>query len=103
MLSYINCDHLLPIVASALFGAFVGYCTRATISRLSSSSSAASRNLLAMANVYDNDTASGSAYKMVLVVRNDLKMGKGKACAQCSHAAVSFSFHPLFSFSRFLS
>lgn len=27
--------------------------------------------------------------KMVLVVRNDLKMGKGKACAQCSHAAVS--------------
>lgn len=28
-------------------------------------------------------------YKMVLVIRNDLKMGKGKACAQCSHAAVS--------------
>ncbi|XP_027197854.1 peptidyl-tRNA hydrolase 2, mitochondrial-like [Dermatophagoides pteronyssinus] len=27
-------------------------------------------------------------YKMVLVIRNDLKMGKGKACAQCSHAAV---------------
>merc|ERR1712179_848234 len=26
--------------------------------------------------------------KMVLVVRNDLKMGKGKAAAQCSHAAV---------------
>ncbi|XP_062887581.1 peptidyl-tRNA hydrolase 2, mitochondrial [Mobula hypostoma] len=28
-------------------------------------------------------------YKMVLVVRNDLKMGKGKVAAQCSHAAVS--------------
>ncbi|KPM11803.1 peptidyl-tRNA hydrolase 2, mitochondrial-like protein [Sarcoptes scabiei] len=27
-------------------------------------------------------------YKMVLIVRNDLKMSKGKACAQCSHAAV---------------
>ncbi|KAA0146154.1 hypothetical protein FNF29_08215 [Cafeteria roenbergensis] len=27
--------------------------------------------------------------KMVLVVRADLKMGKGKAAAQCSHAAVS--------------
>ena len=26
--------------------------------------------------------------KMVLVVRSDLKMGKGKAAAQCSHAAV---------------
>ncbi|ESO06185.1 hypothetical protein HELRODRAFT_64646, partial [Helobdella robusta] len=26
--------------------------------------------------------------KLVLVVRNDLKMGKGKVAAQCSHAAV---------------
>ncbi|XP_020017414.1 peptidyl-tRNA hydrolase 2, mitochondrial isoform X2 [Castor canadensis] len=28
-------------------------------------------------------------YKMILVVRSDLKMGKGKVAAQCSHAAVS--------------
>lgn len=28
-------------------------------------------------------------YKMVMVVRSDLKMGKGKVAAQCSHAAVS--------------
>jgi peptidyl-tRNA hydrolase len=28
-------------------------------------------------------------YKMVLVVRNDLPMGKGKAAAQCAHAAVA--------------
>lgn len=27
-------------------------------------------------------------YKMVLVVRNDLKMGKGKVAAQCSHATL---------------
>lgn len=27
-------------------------------------------------------------YKMMLVVRNDLKMGKGKIAAQCGHAAV---------------
>nr|XP_043898917.1 peptidyl-tRNA hydrolase 2, mitochondrial [Solea senegalensis]XP_043898918.1 peptidyl-tRNA hydrolase 2, mitochondrial [Solea senegalensis] len=31
----------------------------------------------------------GGEMKMVLVVRNDLKMGKGKVAAQCSHAAVS--------------
>ncbi|KTW31567.1 peptidyl-tRNA hydrolase [Pneumocystis carinii B80] len=28
-------------------------------------------------------------YKLVLVVRTDLKMGKGKVASQCSHAAVS--------------
>lgn len=33
-------------------------------------------------------TAPRGDYKMVLVVRNDLKMGKGKIGAQCGHAAV---------------
>lgn len=33
-------------------------------------------------------TAPRGEYKMVLVVRNDLKMGKGKIGAQCGHAAV---------------
>ncbi|XP_020285543.1 peptidyl-tRNA hydrolase 2, mitochondrial-like isoform X2 [Pseudomyrmex gracilis] len=28
-------------------------------------------------------------HKLVLVIRTDLKMGKGKVAAQCSHAAVS--------------
>ena len=35
-------------------------------------------------------------YKMVLVIRNDLKMGKGKACAQCSHAAVRNSYFSVY-------
>ncbi|XP_026287276.1 peptidyl-tRNA hydrolase 2, mitochondrial-like [Frankliniella occidentalis] len=30
----------------------------------------------------------GRDIKLILVVRNDLKMGKGKIAAQCSHAAV---------------
>ncbi|KAL0099076.1 hypothetical protein PUN28_020255 [Cardiocondyla obscurior] len=36
--------------------------------------------------VYIDDNDS---YKMILVVRTDLKMGKGKVAAQCSHAAVA--------------
>ncbi|KAM8961801.1 peptidyl-tRNA hydrolase 2, mitochondrial-like [Pelodytes ibericus] len=38
-----------------------------------------------------NSTVMGESgeIKMVLVVRSDLKMGKGKIDAQCSHAAVS--------------
>ncbi|KAI5632054.1 peptidyl-tRNA hydrolase PTH2 domain-containing protein [Phthorimaea operculella] len=32
--------------------------------------------------------ASNQEYKLVLVVRTDLNMGKGKIAAQCSHAAV---------------
>ncbi len=38
--------------------------------------------------VKDKDD-DGEELKMVLVVRSDLKMGKGKAAAQCSHAAVA--------------
>uniref|UniRef100_A0A0N7ZD84 peptidyl-tRNA hydrolase n=1 Tax=Scylla olivacea TaxID=85551 RepID=A0A0N7ZD84_SCYOL len=37
----------------------------------------------------DGFLAEGSGeMKLVLVVRNDLKMGKGKAAAQCSHATL---------------
>ncbi|XP_011493957.1 PREDICTED: peptidyl-tRNA hydrolase 2, mitochondrial-like [Ceratosolen solmsi marchali] len=32
---------------------------------------------------------SDDDYKLVLIVRNELKMGKGKVAAQCAHAAVS--------------
>ncbi|CAL4068265.1 unnamed protein product, partial [Meganyctiphanes norvegica] len=37
----------------------------------------------------DGFLSDGSGeYKLVLVVRSDLKMGKGKAAAQCSHATL---------------
>jgi len=38
--------------------------------------------------------------KMALVVRTDLKMGKGKAAAQCAHAAVSCYKRALYDASR---
>ncbi|KNC99920.1 peptidyl-tRNA hydrolase [Spizellomyces punctatus DAOM BR117] len=37
----------------------------------------------------DEDSDSLRAHKMVLVVRTDLGMGKGKIAAQCCHAAVA--------------
>jgi len=36
-----------------------------------------------------SDLSDETNHKMVLVVRNDLKMGKGKAAAQCCHATLS--------------
>jgi PTH2 family peptidyl-tRNA hydrolase len=37
----------------------------------------------------ENSLSAKGPMKMVLVVRTDLKMGKGKIAAQCSHAAVA--------------
>ncbi|XP_076383581.1 peptidyl-tRNA hydrolase 2, mitochondrial [Megalopta genalis] len=39
-------------------------------------------NNVVFTDEYDN-------YKLILVIRTDLKMGKGKIAAQCAHAAVS--------------
>ncbi|XP_053975129.1 peptidyl-tRNA hydrolase 2, mitochondrial-like [Hylaeus anthracinus] len=41
-----------------------------------------SSNNIVYTDEYDN-------YKLILVVRTDLKMGKGKVAAQCAHAAVA--------------
>ena len=37
---------------------------------------------------FESKNSTPDCVKLVLVVRNDLKMGKGKAAAQCSHASV---------------
>ncbi|XP_031834923.1 peptidyl-tRNA hydrolase 2, mitochondrial [Nomia melanderi] len=39
-------------------------------------------NDIVFTDEYDN-------YKLILVIRTDLKMGKGKVAAQCAHAAVA--------------
>ncbi|KZC07591.1 Peptidyl-tRNA hydrolase 2, mitochondrial [Dufourea novaeangliae] len=41
-----------------------------------------STNNVVYTDEYDN-------YKLILVIRTDLKMGKGKVAAQCAHAAVA--------------
>lgn len=59
-----------------------GYCLyRAVMSRISRKS----KNIT---NYNSEHPISKENYKLVLVVRTDLKMGKGKIIAQCAHAAV---------------
>ncbi|XP_045468149.1 peptidyl-tRNA hydrolase 2, mitochondrial-like isoform X1 [Harmonia axyridis] len=48
-----------------------------------------SKSLQNKLDLADLEFKDKSDYRMMLVVRNDLKMGKGKIAAQCCHAAVS--------------
>lgn len=67
-------------------GFVVGLLIRRSIPRLLMRGRASLPNTAA--EFVENDSLSTDC-KLVLVVRNDLKMGKGKAAAQCAHAAVT--------------
>ncbi|XP_017792584.1 PREDICTED: peptidyl-tRNA hydrolase 2, mitochondrial-like [Habropoda laboriosa] len=67
-------------------GVIIGYCLYKIMAIIakkklqsSNDSNETSNNIV---NKYDN-------YKLILVIRTDLKMGKGKVAAQCAHAAVA--------------
>ncbi|NWS21967.1 PTH2 hydrolase, partial [Pachyramphus minor] len=78
---------LLGVVAGVACGLCLGWGIRGKLLRKRTDGTAApaSNTLEGEADVM----AESGEYKMVLIVRNDLKMGKGKVAAQCSHAAVS--------------
>lgn len=48
----------------------------------------------------EEEPAANEQYKLMLCVRTDLKMGKGKMCAQCGHAVLGL--YRKFSHSKFI-
>lgn len=84
-MDYISHPGTLTLAAGIACGVFLGWTLRGRYGRSRNLTSIAGNDLGSEASVM----GESGEYKMVLVVRNDLKMGKGKVAAQCSHAAVS--------------
>uniref|UniRef100_A0A182XX79 peptidyl-tRNA hydrolase n=1 Tax=Anopheles stephensi TaxID=30069 RepID=A0A182XX79_ANOST len=79
---------LIAGISATVVSFVVGY-TIAKLPRPGAGSTGSSENQSSTDEGTDKMFADmGGEYKMVLVVRNDLKMGKGKIAAQCGHAAV---------------
>ncbi|NWI62348.1 PTH2 hydrolase, partial [Todus mexicanus] len=86
-MDYLSKPGLLSVIAGVACGVCLGWGIRGRLLRQPKAgmSAAPANNLRSEADVM----GESGEFKMVLIVRNDLKMGKGKVAAQCSHAAVS--------------
>ncbi|XP_034189140.1 peptidyl-tRNA hydrolase 2, mitochondrial [Osmia lignaria lignaria] len=78
-------DSFSDATVGFVIAAVLGYClykiTTLRDLKASNDSNKSSDNIV-YTDEYDN-------YKLILVIRTDLKMGKGKVAAQCAHAAVA--------------
>ena len=53
-------------------------------------------------NTFDFGDTSNDSFKMVLLIRTDLNMGKGKIAAQCCHATLAAYKEALVKSAKFL-
>lgn len=86
VMEYLTNPGALSLAAGVACGVCLGWGLRVRFGMLPKSSV---RETNADAETEASVLGESGEYKMILVVRNDLKMGKGKVAAQCSHAAVS--------------
>ncbi|KAK7829911.1 hypothetical protein U0070_003366 [Myodes glareolus] len=88
VMEYLAHPGTLSLAAGVACGMCLGWGLRGHIGMLPQNSTSETNGDIKTETEASIPGESGE-YKMILVVRTDLKMGKGKVAAQCSHAAVS--------------
>lgn len=71
---------------AVLLSFYVGY--KFALSRIPITTEGKDDKVVKSTGDVKNYSNIGGDFKMLLIVRNDLKMGKGKIAAQCGHASV---------------